>query len=547
VSGLQGRDLASTAPADGECLTWSATGSEWEPSICDATMPSNAGGGAEVLKTATNVEARSLTSGTGVMVSEGIDEISIALNPGEAPLLGVNNVFSADNDFTVGRLRLPNSSGAPAAGECTAGSVGREYVDSDNGGVPYWCLQSAPGVFTWTAGQTDDATLPVNAGAGFGILKTGTNVEAKSLTAGDGISILSTADELTIELDDSGVARLDLDNIYTGDNDISTGRLRLPSAAGAPLAAACTAATVGRIQADNADGGVQYTCLQRGAGTYQWVAIVGQEVSSAANFGGVDRLVRSAGASREVVDSGVTVDASDNMTVPGSMSVGKLFVPGGSGAPLGGCDGPNAGKLYVDIDNGGKAYVCLQTGASNYSWTAFGSARRSRYFAAATTDATGGADFASGWAAASNGPTAEASGSGAYRLSQLSFADSDTDAANLHWRVPADWDGGTISLEIEWRGDATGSDAEQAEWEISTACTADGEDVEAPTFNTPQVLLTTFNTGDDVNLNQGTLASVTMTGCAPSEHMALQIVRDGVNDTLTGAARLHGLSLGWSE
>ncbi len=124
----------------------------------------------------------------------------------------------------------------------------------------------------------------------------------------------------------------------------------------------------------------------------------------------------------------------------------------------------------------------------------------------------------------------------------LDFADAGSPlSAQRVFRLPADWMG-SIDVTLTWLTSATTGNAV---WQVATICAADAE-TDDPAFNTASTV-TDAAKGTTLQLNDATLTSVTITGCAAGELMHLKVFRDPahVSDTIAATARLIGVQLAY--
>jgi len=122
----------------------------------------------------------------------------------------------------------------------------------------------------------------------------------------------------------------------------------------------------------------------------------------------------------------------------------------------------------------------------------------------------------------------------------LDFADGASPlSAQWHQMLPSDWSG-TVGVTLKWFTSATSG---SVVWQVSTICVANAETAD-PAFNTASTV-TDAALGTTLQLNDATIASVTVTGCAAGELLFLRVLRDPTNasDTLAATARLVGLEL----
>lgn len=125
---------------------------------------------------------------------------------------------------------------------------------------------------------------------------------------------------------------------------------------------------------------------------------------------------------------------------------------------------------------------------------------------------------------------------------QLASADFADGASTLsfqdHFSLPTDWTG-AIDIFGKWRTSATSG---AVVWQISTICVADAETVD-PSFNTASTVTETAK-GTTLQLNDFSISSVTITGCAAGEELFFRFFRDPTNgsDTLAATAQLISLN-----
>jgi hypothetical protein len=93
---------------------------------------------------------------------------------------------------------------------------------------------------------------------------------------------------------------------------------------------------------------------------------------------------------------------------------------------------------------------------------------------------------------------------------------------------------GTIGVEIGVSTDTSATAS--VSMRLATACVAPGQAID-PAFNTPQTIAITPSTTAG-RITQGTLASVTLTGCAAGQMMRFRIDRNTA-DASTATAKLH--------
>lgn len=123
------------------------------------------------------------------------------------------------------------------------------------------------------------------------------------------------------------------------------------------------------------------------------------------------------------------------------------------------------------------------------------------------------------------------------QLAVAQFADG-ANALSMqgHLSLPTDWSG-NIDVKGKWRTSATSGDVV---WQVATICVADAETVD-PSFNTASTVTDTAK-GTTNQLNDFSLSSITVTGCAAGEEMFWKFTRDPANgsDSLAATAEVVG-------
>lgn len=146
-----------------------------------------------------------------------------------------------------------------------------------------------------------------------------------------------------------------------------------------------------------------------------------------------------------------------------------------------------------------------------------------------------------GWSFPTSNPGVPACHTGAShtQLGTMDFADSADLSAQVHLKLPSDWSS-TVDAKFVWFTSATSGDVV---WQLSTICRADAEVAEAA-FNTASTVTDTAK-GTTLQLNDASITTVTVTGCAAGELLLLKVQRDAghASDSLTATARLVGLEL----
>ena len=123
------------------------------------------------------------------------------------------------------------------------------------------------------------------------------------------------------------------------------------------------------------------------------------------------------------------------------------------------------------------------------------------------------------------------------QLAVAQFADAANLSMQGHFSLPSDFTG-AIDVNGAWRTSATSGDVV---WQVATICVADAETVD-PAFNSSSTVTETAK-GTTLQLNNFSISSVTITGCAASEELFFKFYRDSGHgsDTLAATAELVAL------
>jgi hypothetical protein len=145
----------------------------------------------------------------------------------------------------------------------------------------------------------------------------------------------------------------------------------------------------------------------------------------------------------------------------------------------------------------------------------------------------------SGGTAATAGCTA-----GTYQIrGTLTYTDASNHTAQTTFHLGDDYDSaGATTLDVYWFTSATTGNAV---WSIQTACNGAGEAIDQA-WNTAQTITSAANGSANFRI-KGSLASLTMTGCAADETLFLKIDRDGTvgGDTIAATANLIAVEVRW--
>ena len=119
------------------------------------------------------------------------------------------------------------------------------------------------------------------------------------------------------------------------------------------------------------------------------------------------------------------------------------------------------------------------------------------------------------------------------------FADASNLSMQWTLALPSDFTS-TVDARFVWYTSATSGNVV---WQIATICVADDE-ADDPAFNTASTV-TDAAKGTTLEVNEASITTVTITGCAASELMHVKVFRDAAHasDTLAATANLIGVEL----
>lgn len=129
-------------------------------------------------------------------------------------------------------------------------------------------------------------------------------------------------------------------------------------------------------------------------------------------------------------------------------------------------------------------------------------------------------------------PTAACNDTGTLRRPSADFAGGAVNSLVVTTTLPDDWTG-NVDFNLDYVITAA-SPTGNVEWDISTACRADGESWDG-SFNLAQTI--TSAVGAQNAIKRASQATLTMTGCAAGEHLTIKVSRDGTNDTNNDTAK----------
>lgn len=145
-----------------------------------------------------------------------------------------------------------------------------------------------------------------------------------------------------------------------------------------------------------------------------------------------------------------------------------------------------------------------------------------------------------------NGATAATANctTGTYQIrSYLEYTDASNHTAQTTFHLGDDYDSaGATNLDVYWSTSATTGNVI---WSIQTACVGANENQDIA-WNTAQTITSAASASSNYQV-KGSLASLTMTGCAGDETLFMKIDRDGSvgGDTIAATANLIAVEIKW--
>jgi hypothetical protein len=103
VTGLQGKVVAPTAPANGQVLQWNQANGQWEPSTLSSSLPGQANHTHEFLLTDGQTPSwrAFVTGGSGaISLNKGAQEVTVDIQQAVVPLLSQENVWTGVQTYT---------------------------------------------------------------------------------------------------------------------------------------------------------------------------------------------------------------------------------------------------------------------------------------------------------------------------------------------------------------------------------------------------------------------------------------------------------------
>ena len=193
-----------STPTDGHILTCDASGNaSWQapPSgaVGEVNTASNVGTGVGVFKQKTGVdlEFNSLIGGTGINITNTIDDLTITTTDFE---IDHNNLFNYQTNEHIDWTNTNED--LKTTGTLTSFDIQLTQLGSAGDVL----VRDAAGFGIWQAPSGESNTAS-NVGTGVGVFKqkTGVDLEFNSLIGGTGINITNTIDDLTITTNDAGI------------------------------------------------------------------------------------------------------------------------------------------------------------------------------------------------------------------------------------------------------------------------------------------------------------------------------------------------------
>lgn len=236
--------------------------------------------------------------------------------------------------------------------------------------------------------------------------------------------------------------------------------------------------------------------------------------------------VAASGSVQDASQAAVTKPFRVGAALPSSCTVGQAFFKS---------DAPAGQNLYLCTAN--NTWTPVQAASSG------GSYYRERDYVPVQNQA-GTMQLANGWSTpGTSGATRGGGGTAPHAYGYLAFADGSAPIyAVLNTRMPSDWSGGAVSVDLTWtRNSGTGSGVVVG---IEVACVGAGGNYVTPSYGAVQKRNLTIPSAVDT-LATASWAPLTLPACAPGSMLALRVSRDPTDaaDNFTGEVRVLNLAL----
>ncbi len=535
VVALRNRSVATVAPADKQVLTWNATANQWEPQTANT---GGGAGGASMSSQLGDLEV-SRTSGTALTVGANCStstpcnvrfgntvygitaSATVTINAGT----GTAYVYVADGgSLTVGHNMTVSCSGC-------AQQSGTAFFPADS--VPLWTWVANNG--QWLDGGGTDRRAWLS---------------TKNVTAGTGLTAGESGGLTTLSLDTavvptyatgtsqpSGSCQVGQMYFNTAANkaynctstntwsEITSSGSGLPDPGANGIVKRTATNTTAAAKADDLsspmfciDSGTSdsYACNLSPAITTYSIGAHYRFKANTANTGAATLNLNGIGAVpiKNVARGGATSDVTDNDIRAGQW---VDVVYDGTNFQMQSTSGSqSSGALPITDAVWLPAAGGVQSGVNRPLWN---------------LPSTGAA-------------TPEQNGTAPFSVAYLSYAATGTTYAVAGWKLPSTWDGGTVAFSMQWGALVTGSG--NVVWRVETACTGDGGNFIAPTFNAAQ----SQSVGSVVaNQRRTTSWDLTTTGCTPGNLMFIRVSRDGDNasDDFASTSKVLGGDLSFKR
>lgn len=171
--------VAFAVPQTGRCVV-NGTGGGSAQGTGEATVAANSGTGTPILKTATNVVARTLKAGSNVTITAGTDEITISAASGSGGITSINSQASASQTLSAGSfINITSGSGVHTFSVTNLQGSGTRLVTAN--------AAPADGCASWSGGTLTSIGTPCGSGgtggtAGAGIVISGNTISTDAAT-----------------------------------------------------------------------------------------------------------------------------------------------------------------------------------------------------------------------------------------------------------------------------------------------------------------------------------------------------------------------------